>query len=86
MEAQKNLHNLLKMGVIKLTIAFHTIWDERSRDKVTLEYCISNNVCANICRLCRGVISFITYRNFVEYLMCKQWHYIVYFSNCIYKS
>ena len=34
MEVQKNLHKLIKMGVIKLTIAFHTIWDEHRRDKV----------------------------------------------------
>ena len=50
MEAQKNLHNLIKMGVIKLTITFHTIWDERSRDKVRHEYCTSNNMCVDICR------------------------------------
>ena len=50
MEAQKNLHSLIKLGVMKLTIAFHTIWDERSRDKVRHDYCTSNNVCANICR------------------------------------
>ena len=34
MEAQKNLQTIIKMGVIKLTIALHTIWDERSKDKV----------------------------------------------------
>ena len=39
MEAQKNLHILIKMGVVRLTIAFHTIWDEHSRDKVRYEYC-----------------------------------------------
>ena len=38
MEAQKNLHILIKMGVIKLTIAFHTVWDERSKDKVRHEF------------------------------------------------
>ena len=38
MEAQKNLHILIKMGVIKLTIAFHTIWDERNKDKVRPVY------------------------------------------------
>ena len=38
MEVQKNLHKLIKMGVIKLTIAFHTIWDEHRRDKVRYEY------------------------------------------------
>ena len=37
-EAQKNLHILIKMGVIKLTIAFHTVWDERSKDKVRHEF------------------------------------------------
>ena len=45
MEAQKNLHILIKMGVIKLTIAFHTIWDGRNKDKVgpvysTRQYCV----------------------------------------------
>ena len=40
MEAQKNLHILIKMGVIKLTIAFHTVWDERSKDKVRHEFSI----------------------------------------------
>ena len=45
MEAQKNLHTLIKMGVIKLTIAFHTIWDGRNKDKVrtvysTRQYCV----------------------------------------------
>ena len=35
MEAQNNLHILIKMGVIKITIGFHTIWDEYSRDKVS---------------------------------------------------
>ena len=38
MEAQKNLHILIKMGVIKLTIALHTVWDERSKDKVRHEF------------------------------------------------
>ena len=38
MEAQENLHILIKMGVIKLTIAFHTIWDERNKDKVRPVY------------------------------------------------
>ena len=38
MEAKKNLQKLIKMGVIKLTIAFHTIWDKHSRDKVRYEY------------------------------------------------
>ena len=43
-EAQENLHNLINMGVIKLTIAFHTTWDKRTRDKVKYGYCTSNNV------------------------------------------
>ena len=37
-EAQKNLHILIKMGVIKLTLAFHTVWDESGKNKVTHEY------------------------------------------------
>ena len=46
MEVQENLYNLVNIhGVIKLTIAFHTTWDERSRDKVRYKYCTSNNVC-----------------------------------------
>ena len=37
-KAEKNLDLLKKMGLMRLTIAFHTIWDERSRDKVRDEY------------------------------------------------
>ena len=33
-KAEKNLDLLKKMGLMRLTIAFHTIWDERNRDKV----------------------------------------------------
>ena len=33
-KAEKNLDLLKKIGLLRLTIAFHTIWDERSRDKV----------------------------------------------------
>ena len=33
-KAKKNLDLLKKMGLMRLTIAFHTIWDEHNRDKV----------------------------------------------------
>ena len=34
MEAEKNLNLLRKMGLIKLTIGYCTVWDERTKDKV----------------------------------------------------
>ena len=33
-EAEKNLNLLKKMGLIKLTIGYCTVWDERTKDKV----------------------------------------------------
>ena len=38
MEAEKNLDLLKKMGLIKLTIGYCTVWDGRTRDKVRNEY------------------------------------------------
>ena len=34
MEAEKNLNLLIKLGLLKLTIGYHIIWDKRTRDKV----------------------------------------------------
>lgn len=34
MEAEKNLQTLIKMGLMKLTISYYTVWDEQTRDKV----------------------------------------------------
>ena len=38
MEAKKNLHILVKMGLLKMSIGFFTIWDINTRDKVRDEY------------------------------------------------
>ena len=34
MEAKKNLDMLIKMGLIQLTIGYHTMWNEHTRDDV----------------------------------------------------
>ena len=34
MEAEKNLHLLIKLGLIKLTIGYFVLWNECTRDKV----------------------------------------------------
>ena len=39
MEAEKNLHTLIKMGLIELIIGYHTIFDGNKRDKVRDKLC-----------------------------------------------
>ena len=34
MEAEKNLHTLIKMGLMELIIGYHTIFDGNKKDKV----------------------------------------------------
>ena len=34
MEAKKNLDLLTKLGLLKLEIGYHVIWDKSKRDKV----------------------------------------------------
>ena len=36
-EAEKNLQTLIKMGLMKLTISYYTVWDEQTIDKVRYE-------------------------------------------------
>ena len=44
MEAEKNLHLLRGIGLIKLTIGYHTIWNEHTRDMVR-----TNIICMYVC-------------------------------------
>ena len=41
MEAEKSLHLLRGIGLIKFTIGYHTIMDEDTRDKVSDMYNIA---------------------------------------------
>ena len=48
MEAKKNLDLLKGIGVMKLTIGYHIIWDINTKDKVRDKYSISSYRCIGI--------------------------------------
>ena len=50
MEAENNLHLLRGIGLMELSIGYHTIWDEHTRDKVrTNILCMCVCICMCVC-------------------------------------